>query len=409
MLRNYLLITIAVMKRRKFFTFISLFGISITLLIMMVLAAFIDHVLGAGYPEQNRGRSLYINRVELTDSLNNWHNISPASFYLLNTYLPTLKTPEAYALTTNFDYANAFVNGKKLALRLKYTNADFWKILRFNFLEGRPYQLQEVNDGAKTIVLGEATAEDYFGTATGIVGQNFELDNVIYKVVGIIKDVPATRLFSSADVYLPYSNYKGDLNKKEYTGNFMAILMAPDKSQVKAMQAEFDAMAAKLKHIQQGELTRLKFEAAPYLDTFTENLLGGNSSIFYVLITLLALMFMLLPAINLVNINMSRIIERASEIGVRKAFGASSKHLVLQFIAENIFITMLGGLFAFLLSGLTLFIINKSQIIPYSDLQFNLKIFVLSLLMCLIFGLLSGVYPAWRMSKMQVTDALRGV
>lgn len=409
MLRNYLLITIAVMKRRKFFTFISLFGISITLLILMVLAAFVDHVLGAGYPEQNRGRCLYINRVELTDSTNSWQTISPASFYLLNTYLPSLKTPEAYALTTSFDFANAFVNGKKLALRLKYTNADFWKVLGFDFVDGRPYQEKEIADGAKTIVLGESTAENYFGTTKGIVGKNFELDNAIYKVVGVVKDVPITRLFSSADVYLPYSSYKGDLNKKEYTGSFMAILMAPDKGQVKAMQAEFDAMAAKLQNIQQGELTRLTFEAAPYLQIFTEQLLGSSSTVFYTLIALLALMFMLLPAINLVNINMSRIIERASEIGVRKAFGASSRHLVLQFIAENMFITLLGGLLAFLLSVTTLYIINNSQLIPHSDMRFNPQVFALSLLITLVFGLLSGVYPAWRMSKMQVTDALRGV
>ena len=57
----------------------------------------------------------------------------------------------------------------------------------------------------------------------------------------------------------------------------------------------------------------------------------------------LALLFMLLPAVNLVNLNVSRIMERASEIGVRKSFGASSRVLVGQFLVENVALTLIGG------------------------------------------------------------------
>ena len=57
MLKNYFKIAIAVLKRRKFFTFISLFGISFTLTIIIVLTAFIDNVISPNYPETNRDRS----------------------------------------------------------------------------------------------------------------------------------------------------------------------------------------------------------------------------------------------------------------------------------------------------------------------------------------------------------------
>ena len=60
---------------------------------------------------------------------------------------------------------------------------------------------------------------------------------------------------------------------------------------------------------------------------------------------------MLLPTLNLVNINISRIMERASEIGVRKAFGASSRTLVGQFVVENIILTLVGGAFGLVLSA----------------------------------------------------------
>jgi len=64
MLKNYFKIAIAVLKRRKFFTFISLFGISFTLTILIVLTAFVDNLTSANYPETNRDRSLYITMVQ---------------------------------------------------------------------------------------------------------------------------------------------------------------------------------------------------------------------------------------------------------------------------------------------------------------------------------------------------------
>jgi putative ABC transport system permease protein len=118
-------------------------------------------------------------------------------------------------------------------------------------------------------------------------------------------------------------------------------------------------------------------------------------------------MFMGLPAINLVNVNVSRILERASEIGVRKAFGAPSRALLWQFIIENIFITFIGGVIALALSFLIISMINASGWIAYADLVINFKVFLISILVCLLFGLLSGVLPAFRMSKLKIVDALK--
>jgi len=71
MLKNYFKIAIAVLKRRKFFTFISLFGISFSLTILIVITAFIDNGISAGYPDTNRDRSLYITNVGLRKQLPN--------------------------------------------------------------------------------------------------------------------------------------------------------------------------------------------------------------------------------------------------------------------------------------------------------------------------------------------------
>jgi putative ABC transport system permease protein len=117
---------------------------------------------------------------------------------------------------------------------------------------------------------------------------------------------------------------------------------------------------------------------------------------------------MLMPTINLININVSRILERSSEIGVRKAFGASSQTLIGQFLVENIFLTLLGGLLGFILSALALQIITNSGIIPYAQLTLNWRVFAIGIGLSLLFGLLSGVIPAYKMSKLQAVEALKG-
>jgi len=125
------------------------------------------------------------------------------------------------------------------------------------------------------------------------------------------------------------------------------------------------------------------------------------------IISVFVFLFMLLPTLNLVNINITRILERSSEIGVRKAFGASSRTLVYQFIVENIILTLLGGTIGLILSVIVIKIINSANLIANLELTINFTVLFIGLLICLFFGLLSGVYPAWRMSKLNVVTALR--
>jgi putative ABC transport system permease protein len=99
--------------------------------------------------------------------------------------------------------------------------------------------------------------------------------------------------------------------------------------------------------------------------------------------------------------------ERSSEIGVRKAFGASGMTLVGQFIVENIILTFFGSVIGISLAFVVLQVLNGSDLIANMHLTINFTVIAFSLIACLVFGLLSGVYPAWRMSRLQVVNALK--
>jgi putative ABC transport system permease protein len=120
------------------------------------------------------------------------------------------------------------------------------------------------------------------------------------------------------------------------------------------------------------------------------------------------LLFMLLPALNLVNLNTGRIMERSAEIGVRKAFGATSMQLVGQLVVENVLLCLAGGLLGLACTALVLWWLEGSQLIPYLKVGVNLPVFCYGMLIALVFGLLSGVIPAWKMSRLDPVHALKG-
>ena len=122
----------------------------------------------------------------------------------------------------------------------------------------------------------------------------------------------------------------------------------------------------------------------------------------------LMLLFMALPALNLVNLNTGRILERSSEIGVRKAFGATSRQLVAQLVMENVLLCLIGGAVGLVLAAGVLWWLEGSGIIPYLQVHLDLAVFGYGLLITLVFGLLSGVIPAWKMSRLAPVHALKG-
>jgi len=409
MLKNYFKIAIAVLRRRKFFTFISLFGISFTLTILLVLTAFIDKVVGDKYPDKKRDRSLYIGRVSQMGK--NSSSSGPPSFYFLDHYARGVKTAVSLGISSGFSGTNTYVNNKKIAVNYKYTNAEYWEILEYEFLEGKAFNAQQVANAEKVTVITEDMKKEYFGDIPTAVGKYLEADNVKYRVIGVIKGLPITNYMLYSDIYLPYTTAKdnGYKTNKSYQGGYFGILLANSAADAGKMHEEYEAIVQRLPVEDKKSFDHVYSHAEPFIKAYVDTGDERHSGTFIVLtaISIFAFILMLLPTLNLVNINITRIMERSSEIGVRKAFGASSKTLVYQFIVENIILTLLGGIIGIVLAFIALQVINSANLIANLNLTINFTVLFVGLLVCLVFGLLSGVYPAWRMSKLNVVTALK--
>ncbi|WP_431291871.1 ABC transporter permease [Pedobacter sp. P26] len=224
----------------------------------------------------------------------------------------------------------------------------------------------------------------------------------------MVENVSKTLYNFSGDMYLPYTISK-DYKNIDLMGGYNAILLAKSEADVPKMKKEFDQMVKKLPLPK--DFDKIYCNADPFFANITRRIAGDGTSNGLTkvvsIISLFTLLFLLLPTINLVNINITRIMERSSEIGVRKAFGASSKTLVYQFIVENLVLTFLGGVIGIILSVIVIHLINGANLISNMRLSMNFTVLFYSLIACIFFGLFSGVYPAWRMSKLNVVKALK--
>ena len=410
MLRSYLRLAWRVLWRRKFFTVISLFGISFTLVVLMVATAVLDHIFAPMAPEVRQDRTLLVMRARMIGDRRT--QSSMPGYKLLDRYARDLPGVERMAVFSMPQTVYSYPNGQRIKSFLKRTDAEYWRVLDFTFLEGGPFTDQDVANGSLVAVINATTRDRFFGGPPA-VGKTFEADGQHFRVIGVVPDIPILRLVSNGDIYAPITTAKTDAYRQRLMSGFAGLLLAKSTADFPAIKSELETRI-RAAELPDKNYTRLFAPAESFFDSTAGNLFGGREEErshperLWAFIVALMLLFSLLPAVNLVNLNMSRIMERASEIGVRKAFGASSRTLVGQFVVENLVLTLVGGAAGFCLSVLVLSALNTSSLIPYAHFTINTRIFLYALAIAVLFGLLSGVYPAWRMSRLHPVQALKG-
>lgn len=408
MLGNYLKLSLKILGRRKFFTFVSLFGIGFTLLVLTLAAAMLDHIFSS-YPPETRGeRTLVIDNVRMQgkDSM----STGPGGYALFDRYMRGIPQVERLSILSQPETVISYWKGARLKSLIKRTDADFFRILDFEFVEGAPFGEADVSEGRFVAVINQTTRAKFFGGSPA-VGQAIEADGQTFKVVGVVPDVPIFRLMATGDLYVPVTTAKTDDYKTRLRGGFHALFLLKDKEAVEAVQQEFKARLGKVELPPQFD--RIYAVPETFFGSFARLFLGDFESedaggrMMAILLTVAAL-FMILPAVNLVNLNVSRALERASEIGVRRAFGASARDLLLQFLFENVVISVVGGVLALASSAIVLALLNASDLIPYAHFSLNWRIAAWGFGFALAFGVISGVWPAWRLSRLTPIQALAG-
>src|SRR5688500_4863662 len=159
MLKNYLLVAFKVLQRHKFYTCISVLGIAVTLMVLIVLTSLIESFVHPQGPERNSdsflvgGPMMLLQRNAEGESRN--RSIGLLGFRFVENHVLEMQTPELVSVFSGSvpvvvpaKEMAGFRDGIKIESAARRTDANYWKILQFDFLEGRPINEQEHQQGS---------------------------------------------------------------------------------------------------------------------------------------------------------------------------------------------------------------------------------------------------------------------
>lgn len=439
MISNYIKLAFRVLGRKKFFTFISLFGISFTLMILMVMVSFLQAQLGSDGPLKYKDRiahlpilqmqkqfydtiqvydTAYVEGVMQVDSTEKEErrgrriNISEMSRSLLEDHLPKVDQAENFTIYSEGSEFNVYVNNSKVTVSTSYTDHNYWSLFPHEFIEGRPYNELEWQNEARVIVISTNMAEKFFGRDNGVIGEKIELDEKQFEVIGVVEGKVTMLDHTSAEAYIPYTNQSIGSRENFYNGPFAAAVMAEKGVSLQRLKDELIDLPNIMPINDPDRYNEIILTPHDLSEIFAVNILYDEDpsysyNVIFSIIGSLLLLFIILPTLNLINLNVSRIMDRSSEIGVRKAFGANKADILMQFIFENIILTVIGGIIGLGLALIIINMINTSQVSEMISLTINWKFFGYSMLLCLFFGVLSGLLPAYKMSNLKIVKAIK--
>jgi putative ABC transport system permease protein len=409
MLGQYLKLAWKVLGRRKFFTFVSLFGVGFTLMVLVVAVALLDNMLGVEAPEVHQSRSLGVSDVRMSGNKNS--SGANVGERFVADFMRDLPGAERVTYFGNVGGLRSRLRSSSHAVRR--TDGQYWKVFQFDFLEGGPFGEDDVRARRQVAVISRTTADKYFGGGPA-VGKTIEVGEQRYQVVGVVRDVSSLRKYSYADIWAPLHTQKGQSPRPEWLGGGSAVVLLSSRAAIPAAKQALQQRLGRWQSPDPRQFRRMQAAFDTRFENAARDLFGedvdtvDHSAKLWALLAMVAACFLLLPTVNLMNLNLSRILERAPEIGVRKSFGATGRTLVGQFLVENLMLTLLGALLGVGLAVAVLALLSNSALLPDVQLHLNVRVFLVGVVLALVFGVISGVYPAWRMSRLHPVVALKG-
>ncbi|EIE1409180.1 ABC transporter permease [Listeria monocytogenes] len=301
---------------------------------------------------------------------------------------------------------NATFDYKSSSNKVIGTNDQYKAARSLEMKEGRFLLPIDTEYGQKVAVIGSTVASDLFGFGDPI-GETIRLNGMPYKVVGVLKEKGASMMGSSDDqIFIPISSAQRLLKDTNVRTIYVETKSAEDVDFV--VNTLESRLAIKFGDEKEQEKNASSAQMGPSYQVINQQeILNAFNTISTTLTTALgaiAAISLVVGGIGIMNIMLVSVSERTREIGIRKALGAKKRAILLQFLIESIVISVCGGVIGIIIgvSGALIFdsVAGISSGITAGTIIFS---FVFSL--CI--GVIFGIAPANKASKLRPIDALR--
>ncbi len=323
---------------------------------------------------------------------------------------------QAYKFKDGYDFADAKVSvsiflgsSTTLSYQKEKTNPttimygideNYLEASAFEIETGRNFSVTEVENGDHKVILGKDLIKKLFnGNYERAINKVINIGSRKYKVIGCIKE-KGSSMNDALDrrIFIPLVNAK-----RYYVGQNDSYRIVTATNHSSQIDNAVSAAIGKMRNVRRLRASQENDFEIRKSDGILQKLKEITTELRLATIAI-ALMTLLGAAIGLMNIMLVSVTERTREIGVRKALGATRFNILFQFLMEAVVITIMGGIVGIILGiamgfGLAVFIKGKF-VVPVEWMA-------LGIIVCIVVGVISGLYPALKASRLDPIEALR--
>ena len=268
-----------------------------------------------------------------------------------------------------------------------------------SFEAGRYISSAEFNSGTAVGLMGYENAEKLYGEPSRALGKTFDIKGKQVKIVGVIKKEGKNFVGWDYDncVMLSYKFAK-QLTDEE-NSNPVIIVKGYENITTTALSNELQGIMRQIRRLaprQEDNFSLNSVEAfsKAITDLFgTVNIVGG----------LIGVISLIVGMFGIANIMFVTVKERTSVIGLKKAIGAKSRSILFEFLLEAAMLCLMGGAFGLLFVWILSVVLTKLDFPVY----ISIPLLIGTVVICLIVGVLAGIFPASRAAKMDPVEAIR--
>ena len=303
--------------------------------------------------------------------------------------------------------ARSYVGGHKYMASIYGTSADYRLLNNWPTVYGDWFSDTDYNGHARVALLGSLVYAKLFPDGGDPTGEELRLNDISFKITGVLEQRAGGQAGSDDDmIMIPFTTARDRLspsrNSKGQTLVNMVVAQAASKDRTNAAVQQITEVLRQRHSITfQNEDD---FSVATSADL--QNTIASITGVLTIFLAAIAAISLLVGGIGIMNIMLVSVTERTREIGLRKAIGAKSGVILVQFLLESLVLSLLGGLI-----GIGLGWGMASLVSLISNNQFQAIVTPQAVLLAVGFsalvGIVFGVYPAARAARLSPIEALR--